>query len=130
MADATLRLCPKCGNRLQLKRARASQEPFLGCVSYPTCRYTENYDSAMAVLQERLVKSEQVVKELARSLVEASNGSPESELVDEVAADALAAVDRKLRAVIFELHPDRRGETVPTTEVVAQLNRLRAEVAA
>lgn len=35
-----LRLCPKCGS--ELKKRLGSHGAFIGCSSYPKCRYTEN----------------------------------------------------------------------------------------
>ncbi len=41
-------ICPKCGGRLVERRARSSSRdmpPFLGCQSFPRCRYTRPIDT-------------------------------------------------------------------------------------
>lgn len=42
-------ICPKCGGRLVERRARSSSRdmpPFLGCQSFPRCRYTRPLDAS------------------------------------------------------------------------------------
>ena len=42
--------CPRCGNDLVVRYARRDHQPFIGCVSYPTCRFTCEYDEALQCL--------------------------------------------------------------------------------
>ena len=42
--------CPRCGNDLVVRYARHDHQPFIGCVSYPTCRFTCEYDEALQCL--------------------------------------------------------------------------------
>jgi len=35
-------LCPKCGNKLVVRTARKTSEQFIGCSSYPKCRFTRS----------------------------------------------------------------------------------------
>ncbi|MEZ9699020.1 topoisomerase DNA-binding C4 zinc finger domain-containing protein [Vibrio sp. 10N.261.46.E12] len=33
--------CPKCGSALQVKHSEKNQSDFIGCSSFPKCRYTQ-----------------------------------------------------------------------------------------
>ncbi len=35
------RACPECGAKLVIRTNRHTEQQFLGCVRYPTCRHTE-----------------------------------------------------------------------------------------
>ena len=46
---SNLTICPKCGGRLVERRARSASRdlpPFLGCRSFPRCRYTRPLDAS------------------------------------------------------------------------------------
>lgn len=93
--------CPLCDGELRVRRRRADNEPFVGCVGYPACRYTADYDVVLENLHDE-------VKELRRSTKAAA---PDS-------------VRRRLRELVFRFHPDRAGASVATHDVVAALNEL------
>ena len=108
--------CAKCGSAMTLRRNRESGDPFLGCRSFPACRHTEMYDEAIGELQAE-------VASLRRRL-------EVREYLGAAATPGNAAhVDRSLKRMLFEFHPDR-CETVPALEITVALNRLRQEMAA
>ena len=56
--------CPRCGDTLKLYHTTRGNRPrhFLGCLSYPACSYTANYDEPLLLflqrLGERLIRAE------------------------------------------------------------------------
>jgi ssDNA-binding Zn-finger/Zn-ribbon topoisomerase 1 len=36
--------CPECGEPLTVRKNRTTDELFLACTGYPSCRYTEEID--------------------------------------------------------------------------------------
>lgn len=89
--------CPLCGGDLRVRRRRSDNEPFVGCSRYPGCHYTTDYDVALELLHDELERNK--------------SGAP-------------ASVRRQLRDLVFRFHPDRAGDSVSTTEVVAAINNL------
>ena len=94
--------CPWCGAALVLRTRRDDRSPFVGCGGYPRCRFAEPYEALHGALLEELA-------ELRAERLEAPAG---------VLAD-------RIRALLFEWHPDRHPEPIPSGRVVAELNRLR-----
>lgn len=39
--ERIVKACPRCGQLLEIKRNRSTQEEFLGCSAWPQCTYTE-----------------------------------------------------------------------------------------
>lgn len=91
--------CPLCDRDLRVRRRRADNEPFVGCSGYPSCSYTTDYDVALEQLYDELERSKH------------QSGPPVS-------------VRRQLRDLVFRFHPDRAGDSVSSTEVVAAINDL------
>lgn len=46
--------CPACGNPLCLRTNRRTQEPFLGCSTYPGCDWAEPFEEAMIRVQVQM----------------------------------------------------------------------------
>ena len=102
--------CADCGSAMTLRRNRESGDAFLGCRSYPRCKYTERYDETLGELLAENLELRDRLELLAGS----DHGA--------------ATFDHKLRGLLFQFHPDRR-ETIPAHEIAVALNLLRQEVA-
>lgn len=95
------RTCPLCDSILVLRHRGYDNKPFVGCVGYPACHYTCDYDVTLERLHDEM-------DELRRQRKTA----------------APASVRRRLRDLVFRFHPDRAGRSVSTHDVVAALNEL------
>ncbi len=111
--------CPECEAPLRRRMNNTTYEHFLGCSSYPNCRHAEPLVEAEQDLAEQIVLLEAALKRAIHSTPRVREAEP-------VAVN----VDRKLKALLFMFHPDRRGETVPANEIATALNNLRREVTA
>ena len=107
--------CPKCGAPLRLRRRRADGAEFLGCAAFPACAFAEEYDGYLDALADR-------VAELESDLADARR--------QQRATPASVDVARELRGLVYRWHPDRHPEPIAPHDVVAELTRLRAQVAA
>lgn len=104
--------CPDCGAELRIRSRRDGTGQFVGCSTYPRCRFAA--DAGDQDLREE-------VHELRARLY---NRPP-------TVSGSVAHVDRALRDVIAWAHPDRHpGGTLDATEATARLNALRQEVRA
>ncbi len=107
--------CPKCGSPLRLRRRRDDGGEFLGCTSYPRCAHAEEYDPFLSAMMEQ-------IEALERDLAAARR--------QQRATPAGVDVARELRGLVYRWHPDRHPEPIAPHDVVAELTRLRAQVAA
>lgn len=101
MTVALTGTCPLCDRDLALRYRRSDRQPFVGCVGYPACHYTCDYDVVLERLHDEM-------EELRRH---SKAAAPES-------------VRKRLRELVFRFHPDRAGASVATHDVVAALNEL------
>jgi len=97
--------CPLCDSRLHVRNRHSDGAPFIGCSSFPGCRYTSDYDVTLESIYDEM-------DELRRKLNDAKQ------------CDAAAALKKRLVQLVFRFHPDRAGQTIATHDVVAELNRL------
>ena len=107
--------CPKCGEPLRVRRRRDDGGEFLGCSAYPRCAHAEEYDPFLTAMMEQ-------IEALGRDLADARRQRP--------AAPASLDLARELRGLVYRWHPDRHPEPIAPHDVVAELTRLRAQVAA
>ena len=97
--------CPLCDSRLVLRHNRASGDAFVGCATFPVCKFTEPMHDRLQKLAERIAALEDAqVGALPR-------GSDQ--------------IRDELRRLIVAWHPDRNPRGLDSNTVVAQLNRLR-----
>jgi len=94
--------CPSCGAPLMLRLRRDDRSPFVGCRAFPRCRFAEPYENMHGALLAELA-------ELRAERLEA----PASVLAE------------RIRALLFEWHPDRHPEPIPSNRVVAELLHIR-----
>jgi ssDNA-binding Zn-finger/Zn-ribbon topoisomerase 1 len=52
VSEHIVKTCPRCGQPLQIKRNRETQEEFLGCSTFPACRYTEPLPEAIRLRRQ------------------------------------------------------------------------------
>lgn len=101
---AVVEACPACGERLRVRRRKADGEPFLGCVGWPSCDYTADYDTRHQRLAARVLDLE----------AQLATATPRPDLA------------RELRALIAFAHPDRWPRAPDLAhEVTARLTDLR-----
>ena len=96
---------------------RSTREEFLGCTDYPNCDHTEPFHGAAQALAERVAELEQQVSE--------KPGDHRPVWSDDGLRESLG---ERVKSLIFQFHPERRGEHVSANEVVAALNQLRGGV--
>ncbi len=111
--------CPECMAPLRRRMNRQTGEHFLGCSSYPDCSHAEPFVDIEQDLAEQIAQLEAALKRAIHSTPRVRE-----------AESLVVKLDRKLKALLFMFHPDRRGETVPANEIATALNNLRREVAA
>ena len=138
--------CPRCGNDLVVRSARRDHQPFIGCVSYPTCRFTCEYDEALqhlahapgvvAVVQHLELANQRLAAEVSR--LEVARQS----LAAQVARLSLTTnlrtlpnsegLTRALTQLVSVAHPDRWDQGQPAAElahVITQaLLKLRTQL--
>lgn len=100
--------CPLCKAPLLMRTRRNDGNPFVGCSSFPACRFVEPYDTLHGALLDE-------IDDLRHELHEARKGNP----------SAPSPVGERIKALLFEWHPDRHPEAIPSGRVAAELNQLR-----
>ena len=101
--------CPSCGGDLVVRHRNRDHGRFLGCRSYPRCRWTGNYDAALEELDATINRLQ---ADLALAL-----SAPRTD------------VGRELRDIIAAFHPDRWPHASElATEVTKRLNDLRGRL--
>jgi ssDNA-binding Zn-finger/Zn-ribbon topoisomerase 1 len=107
--------CPCCGEELVLRTRRDDRSPFIGCRGFPRCRFVEPFEDLYGALLEELT-------ELRTENVEL-RGELEANVPK---APGVGAVADEIKALVFQWHPDRHPDAIPSGLVVSALNRLRA----
>ena len=121
MGFAISTLCPDCNAVLRVRSNRRDGHHFVGCSRYPRCNFTSDYDELIEDLGEKIERLEDWVRYLRGELRDAGNDRDAGMIQS-------AEVDDKLKGLVFELHPDRRGEAISTTEVTQRINDLRSRL--
>lgn len=97
--------CPKCGDTLRLRDGRNGE--FWGCQSYPDCRYTCPYDSA-------------VVAAYRKGMEEGQRNGGKTTRVDAGSMDMMGL----LRRVVVACHPDKHGGAQWANDLTAEVNAV------
>ena len=102
---AVIASCPECSAPLRERHNRTDGSAFLGCTSFPRCRWTAPHDA--------------VADELARQVVELRRALASKR------DDAAPVEQRDLRALLAFVHPDRHpGGRVDAHEVAVRISGL------
>lgn len=103
--------CPDCGKPLRVRSNRQDGSAFVGCSSWPDCRFAAPVLEALA---EPLAELERAAK--------GANAEPRE------AEPSGANLSARILELVSDWHPDRHPEPIPSERVCAELNRLRSEV--
>lgn len=100
-----------CRGEIVRKSNKRDGNQFLGCSQWPSCKFTEAWDSDVAALCERMQNLESELAAVKVSIANRNN----------------ADISKSLRTIIAFAHPDKWPSEFHELShgVVAQLNRLR-----
>jgi ssDNA-binding Zn-finger/Zn-ribbon topoisomerase 1 len=114
--------CPHCHSTLLVRHTRSTHEPFVGCKGYPACRFTAQYDEALAaVVAEYQDSHEALLEALRRTHRQLAEARQELEQWQSTATTIPSLAPHDLRKLLVVAHPDRWCQGQLATELAHEL---------
>jgi Topoisomerase DNA binding C4 zinc finger len=108
-------ICPRCGSRLVVRYAHRTDEPFVGCVGYPNCRFTERFNTALQdAIRHLEIEHEACLEEIARWRHACDYW--------QAMAKRASAGDRDLKNLLTLAHPDRWSQGQLAEELAHEMS--------